>query len=96
MWYLIFFAVLNLIIQSAYSIKSCDKSEENTVCFKDEKYAATINPEPLPTLINVTVNVNDIIDVNEEDQTVTLILKLILEWYDERIKVDRSQQYIER
>ena len=92
---IIFMLILNFFGNEA-KLESCENSIENEVCYKDIPYLTSINPEPLPNFINVTLNVNDVTDVNEEDQTVTLMLKLILEWNDPRLSVKRSKEYIER
>ena len=48
------------------------------------------------TLINVTLTINDIMEVDETKQTVTILFKIILEWFEPRIDVKRSQEDIEK
>ena len=91
----VFLAFLNILCIEA-KLDSCEDSLENEICYGQVPYSPSVNPEPLPNIINITMNVNDVIEVNEEDQTVKLMLKLILEWYDPRISVKRSQEYVER
>ena len=43
-----------------------------------------------------TLSVFDIIDVNEEDQTVKLMFKIILEWQDYRMDVNRTKGDVTR
>ena len=59
-------------------------------------YVSTNNPEPLPTKVDIMLNVFDIIDVDEGSQSVTLILKIVLEWQDFRLDVNRSKVDEER
>ena len=63
---------------------------------KLEDYVPTQEGVPIPLLLNSTINVNDIIEVDEEMETITLSLKIILEWYDYRLSVNRSQEHEER
>ena len=43
-----------------------------------------------------TLRIYDVIGVDEEEQTITLSLKAIVEWQDNRLDVNRSKEYIER
>ena len=45
-----------------------------------QDYVSTVNPEPVPTQVDIILSVFDIIDVNEAQQTVKLMFKIILEW----------------
>ena len=70
----------------------CKESVESKVCFNIQDYVKTVNPQPLPTQINIIISVFDIIDVDEVQQTVTLMLKIVLEWQDYRLDVNRSKE----
>ena len=59
-------------------------------------YVSTNNPEPLPTNIDIMINVFDIIEVDEAHQSVTLMLKIVLQWQDFRLDVKRSKAEEER
>lgn len=75
------------------TILPCNKSIESKVCFNlTDEYIPTNSPEPLPTIISTTIKVGEIIGVNEEEQTVTLLLKIILEWNDTKLSVVRSKK----
>ena len=54
------------------------------------------NPEPLPTQVDIILSVFDIIDVNEAQQTVKLMFKIILEWQDYRMDVNRTTEDVTR
>ena len=73
----------------------CSSAVANQVCKAGDPlqdYLST--PLPLPALVNITVNVIDILKVNEETQTVQLQLKLVIEWFDDRLDVIRSAEDI--
>ena len=40
---------------------------------KVEEYVTTKSPEPIPTLINITLTINDIFDVDEDKKTITSV-----------------------
>ena len=87
--------ILVSILSCNGEITPCKDSVESKVCFlvtTKDGYVPTKNPEPLPTLINVTVNINDILDVNEEKKFVTLSMRITVEWYDFKLDVKRSNE----
>ena len=72
----------------------CKDSVESYICFNVDTiqdYVHTSNPEPLPTKVNISLKDIDIIDVDESQQTVTLLMKVRMAWSDDRIDVNRSQ-----
>ena len=81
---------------SKADINICTNNYTDHVCFKNAFYKASVNPDPLPTMINITLNIKEVINVNEEDQTITMQMKLMAEWYDNRLDVIRSEDYIEK
>ena len=52
----------------------------------------TVSPDPLPTRVNMSLNIFDIVGVNEEQQTVTLMLRVRLMWQDFQLNVIRSDE----
>ena len=81
------------------NILPCKDSVESYVCFNVDDiqdYVKTSNPEPLPTYVNISLKDIDVIDVDESQQTVTLLMKVRLAWQDDRLDVNRSQNDIER
>ena len=56
----------------------------------------TVSPKPLPTKVEMSLNIYDIVEVNEVQQTVTLMLKIILNWQDFLLDVIRSDEDLER
>ena len=53
---------------------------------------STVSPDPLPTRVNMSLNIFDIVGVNEEQQTVTLMLRVRLMWQDFLLNVIRSDE----
>ena len=53
---------------------------------------STVSPDPLPTRVNMSLNIFDIVGVNEEQQTVTLMLRVRLMWQDFQLNVIRSDE----
>ena len=47
-------------------------------------------------MIDLIVKVNDINEVNEEEQTVELSLRAILDWQDSRLSVNQSKEDIDK
>ena len=57
---------------------------------KTQNYVPSINPDPNPTKINITISNLKVILVDEIHETVTLSMKVNLEWQDHRLSVNRS------
>ena len=74
----------------------CNDSFVDTVCFMNEKYIPTISPDPLPTKVNITINLFDVLNVDPEEHSVTLMLKMRFTWIDERLDIQRSEDYKRR
>ena len=66
------------------------------VCTNTNNYITTTNPDPFPTKINMTLKFYEVLDVDEDKQTITLSMKAFLEWQDYRLDVNRSKEYIEK
>ena len=82
-----------IVYETNGKILTCKESVESNVCFNVEQiqdYVDSINPKPWPTEINIGLKVRDIIDVDENYQTVELLMKAHLEWKDNRLDVKRS------
>ena len=56
----------------------------------------TVSPKPLPTKVEMSLNIYDIVGVNEAQQTVTLMLRVDLMWQDFLLNVTRSDEDLER
>ena len=61
------------------------------VCTKSRDYVGEISPDPLPTPINLTLKFYEIKGVDETHQTVTLSMRIYVEWHDHRLDVNRSK-----
>ena len=92
------FAYLTLILAifrcSLGMIVPCQDSVESKVCFlveKQEDYVPTISPKPYPAIVDISFFITDVVQVNDEKQTVTLMMKLFLSWIDTRLSVRKSQ-----
>ena len=61
-------------------------SNEPKVCFKNPtNYTASNPPEPWPCEVNFTINIKDLIEVNNAQHSITLSMKLTLEWIEPEI-----------
>ena len=61
-----------------------------------QNYVTTINPDPIPTKVNITIVSLEVLFVDEIHETLTLSMKVNLEWQDHRLSVNRSMDYIEK
>ena len=71
---------------------------ESIVCFlveNIEDYISTNSPDPF-TKINITLEIKNVVDVDEDRKTITMLFKIILEWFDQRVDAKRSKEEIEK
>ena len=76
-------------------ILPCKNSHLSKVCFlvdEAEGYIHTNSPQPLPTMIDITIDILAINEVDEEKQAVELSLKTTLDWQDSRLSVNRTKE----
>ena len=66
------------------------------VCTTTENYVSKNIPAPFPAKIDLKLKLYEIIEVDETQQTVTLSMKAMIEWHDDRLDVNRSKDYIDR
>ena len=66
------------------------------VCTTTENYVSKNIPEPFPAKIDLKLKLYEVIEVDETQQTVTLSMKAMIEWHDNRLDVNRSKDYIDR
>ena len=90
-----FFIIIFQVEFSFGELESCNDIMQK-VCFITKDYKHGINPEPLPTRINITLKIFEVIDVSDHHQTLTLSMRAIVEWQDQSLSVNRSQEYIDR
>ena len=61
-----------------------------------QDYISTINPDPIPAEVNITLIIQEVLNVDETQEIVSLSMKALLEWQDKRLDVNRSKTYIEK
>ena len=72
----------------------CNKVIQELCALQD--YIPTINPDPIPAEVNITLIIQEILNVDETQESVSLSMKSLLEWQDKRLDVNRSKTYIEK
>ena len=72
----------------------CNKVIQELCALQD--YIPTINPDPIPAEVNITLIIQEILNVDETQEIVSLSIKALLEWQDPRLDVNRSKAYIEK
>ena len=76
------------------SLLPCSEVMQELCAVQD--YIPTINPDPIPAEVNITLIIQEILNVDETQEIVTLSIKALLEWQDLRLDVNRSKAYIEK
>ena len=87
------FLILILTHLASCSLEFCSDGVKSQICKVGDKLQDyKVAPKPFPALVNVTINIISILDVNEEEQTVSLQMKMKLTWSESRLKVFPKQE----
>lgn len=84
---------------SIASIDLCNTGIQSKVCKLVETlddYIAETPPTPFPALVSTVINIIDVIHVDEDEQTVTMQIRVTLSWNEYRLSVNRTQADIEK
>ena len=67
----------------ASKLKLCsEKSERPQICKMDESYVNNDPPEPHPATVYPVLDIYDITEIDEADQTVTIFADILISWED--------------
>ena len=85
--------VFSLLVQNSEETLLLCEDVTKKVCIKNPDYVAEHEPIPLPNKIDSKIKFFEVIDVDETKHTVTLSMKIIVDWIDPRLDVNRSIDY---
>ena len=85
-------AISLLVQNSEQKLPLCELVTKK-VCIKNPDYVVEHEPTPLPNKIDTKIKFFEVIDVDETKHTVTLSMKIIVDWIDQRLDVNRSIDY---
>ena len=87
------FVTFSLLVKSSIliegeEIKTCvDRVFTSQLCTTDSEYSVFNPPKPWPLVLNPMVDIKDVIDIDEEKQTMTVYIYMSLSWADDSLKV---------
>lgn len=70
-------------------LEACKRLESPDICYKTDSYSVSIYPS-IPTLVNTTIWMKDVSGINEEKQTVTIFIDVVIQWFDERVSFNQT------
>ena len=77
-------------------IRECKDSQKSQVCYEGDSYISSDYPEPAPCHVNISVQLKEIVSINEDGNTISLFIILCTEWEDKRLHVRQSEKDKER
>ena len=72
-------------------LELCKDVEDEILCKLNEDYRLDYPPDPWPAKIQPVVRINEVIEVNENKQSLTILMKVIQEWIDPTLNVKNPQ-----
>jgi len=76
-------------LSKSQTLKACDalwtEEEGGNICKIDKKYSKLYFPQPSPCHIQSDFRILEVAGINEEQQTITIVMQLDFEWNDTRI-----------
>ena len=92
-----------VIFTLLFSVAKCEigpcqnSTKPSELCHLNENYDPSGYPPcPGPCLIDITMEVKDVLEIDEKANTISLFLNIIAEWNDKRIYINRTQEQIEK
>ena len=94
--YILKFIVFNLSIvfinAEILPLSKCNDTVKSLLCHKNDHYLPSEYPEPHPCQVNITMHLKDIYDIDEEKNTISLLIRLSTAWMDDRISLYRDKE----
>ena len=85
------FTLIFLWIQHVHgTLEFCSSGVLSKLCIVSDDYEATKPPLPAPVHVKINLTILDILEVNEDGQTIKVQLKRNLRWADSRLNVTQS------
>ena len=80
---------ISCIVEASFAIlKNCSSPHtQPSICFKDE----TGYSKPFPTILNIGVNFKDIIEIDEQRNSINIQMELITFWRDPRLALSNGE-----
>ena len=92
-WYMWIFAIFKCSF--IHAMQFCEDIESNgpaQICTNFANYSKTQFPQPFPCLLDVLLDVQDIIKIDENEQTIQLIVKITKAWNDTRVSLKFNEE----
>ena len=90
---------LVLLHQTKAQLGSCSSTDSKSLprlCKNQGNYIASEFPEPSPCQVRSTIQLKQLLSVNEEAETITIFIKFRSNWIDQRVGIRRSPENIEQ
>ena len=83
-FHIIFFIQIN----ESKDIPYCsEQSERIQLCKNNLEHSPNRPPKPYPVLVNATIDLKDVLNVDADMETITVFAKIVLMWHDFGISV---------
>ena len=81
---------LKLLVAVAVELQPCD-STTNEICYASAKYQSNA-PSHSPISVRASVDIKEIVDINEIKQTLTMLINFKVIWIDNRTDIDKMDK----
>ena len=89
----LYFISLAFLMRKVHGITLCSNSNSNiNLCQLNENQTANQPPTPSPLKITPILDIRDILAINEKEETMTLMARIILDWKDLGISVRKAKK----
>ena len=99
MYHYLFIGLIFFHKSYAKGLGSCSSSDSKSLprlCKKQAHYKSSEFPQPLPSQVNTTIKIKQLLSVNEADETITIFVEYQSCWTDDRVGIRRSPENIEQ
>ena len=83
---------LKLFVAVKVNLQHCNSTTRYEICYSSDEYHSNA-PSHSPISVRASVDIKEIVDINESKQTLTLLINFKVTWSDNRIQ--KTKQNIE-
>ena len=73
-------------------VKQCNETMKGQICHINETYMKSEYPVPSPCIVDLSVHLKGIYDIDEDMNTISLFLRLTTLWTDKRINLNQDEK----
>ena len=80
---------LKLLVAAKVDLEPCNSTTSNEICYASDEYHSNA-PSHSPISVSASVDIKEIVDINEIKQTLTMLINFKVIWIDNRTNINKT------